>query len=202
MLRTAAAQGAAIAAVTAVIAGGSAYALSSNSGSTIRGCVSKSTGALFVKAKCGKGYRAISWSKLGPTGRPGPEGQPGQAATISQLTWTALPMAGTWAYDTAGYNGVAYTPPGYSKDQFGMVHLRGGITGGSSDVVATLPVGYRPAYNVYTVTYGSAGNTDEAIWIQPSGQIIVWDVGTNPGAGFTNASAFTSLDNISFSTSS
>jgi hypothetical protein len=38
-----------------------------------------------------------------------------------------------------------YNPPGYFKDSFGIVHLRGLVRGGAGTIFI-LPVGYRPAF--------------------------------------------------------
>lgn len=54
------------------------------------------------------------------------------------LTWTSLTSFGS------GWTGVGV---GYTKDLFGMVHLRGllSIAAGADDTAFTLPSGFRPA---------------------------------------------------------
>ena len=54
---------------------------------------------------------------------------------------------------------------------------------------------------MYTVDYGYDGLKSEAIEIDPNGEIYVWDVGS-PVTTITSATEYTSLENISFSTSS
>jgi hypothetical protein len=44
---------------------------------------------------------------------------------------------------------VSTPPVRYLKDKLGYVHLQGGIKNGACGTVFTLPVGYRPAYNLY-----------------------------------------------------
>ena len=190
--------------LAAVVVGGTAYAITSGSGSTIKACVSKHNGALYVKAKCGKGYRSISWNEVGPrgatgatgaTGSAGATGSQGAAATISPLTWTPLSLENGWV----NYgDGVA--PASVAIDQVGMVHLRGGVASGTTGLIAILPTQYRPHYDVYTVDYGYDG-VAEAIEIGPNGDIYVWDVGSSVTT-ITKAAEYTSLENISFSTSS
>lgn len=201
LLRRAVPRAAILGLAAAFVVGGTAYAITSGGGSTIKACVSKHSGALYVKAKCGKGYKSISWNKVGRTGATGAKGatgatgSQGAAATITPLTWSPLSLENGWTrYD----NNVS--PPSFTKDQFGMVHLRGGISGGSTNTVGTLPSGDRPQYDIYATNYGYAGLADESVVIEPDGAIVVWDVGTS--ASITNASQYTSLENISFSTGS
>lgn len=71
------------------------------------------------------------------------------------------------------------TPLGYFKDNFGLVHIRGSITGGSTangTVIFTLPLGYRPQYKQHFVipaytntTWGTCEilvNTDGTVALQ------------------------------------
>lgn len=57
---------------------------------------------------------------------------------------------------------VSYSPASYYKDPFGIVHIRGYISGGvttANTTLFTLPSGYRPEYN-YTVPVYSQGSTN------------------------------------------
>jgi hypothetical protein len=69
----------AVAASTLVllIAGGG-YAIAKEGG-TISACVHQGSGALYLKAKCGKKDSRITWIKVGPQGPAGPTGSQGQA---------------------------------------------------------------------------------------------------------------------------
>ena len=205
LLRATASRAATIGLTAALVASGTAIAITGGSGNTISACVNKRSGALFVKSKCGKGFRSISWNKVGPTGAAGatgatgpagPAGPQGAAATISTLTWNTMTLQNGWASTNSLYS---TSPPSYAIDQFGIVHLRGGIASGTGELVTQLPAGYRPAYNIYEVDYGYQGNRSEAIDIDTTGKVFVWDVG-NPGA-ITNAASYTGLDGITFPTS-
>lgn len=44
---------------------------------TIRACKANRTGALYLKARCPKGYTAVQWSVRGPAGPTGPPGRNG-----------------------------------------------------------------------------------------------------------------------------
>ena len=202
LLRATASRAATIGLTAALVASGTAVAITGGSGNTISACVNKHSGALFVKSKCGKGFRSISWNKVGPTGATGatgatgPAGTPGAAATISTLTWNAMTLQNGWA----STNGVWSTsPPSYAIDQFGIVHLRGGVASGSTEQIATLPLGYRPAYDIYVVNYGYQGTMSENIEITTSGKIDAWDVGST--SSITHAQSYTALDGITFPTS-
>jgi len=83
--------------------------------------------------------------------------------------------------------GAPYNSAGYFKDPFGIVHLRGMITGGAVPSVAfVLPAKYRPlAINVFTVVANNA-----------FGRVDV-DSGGNVNVN-TGSNAFVSLDGITF----
>ena len=76
----------------------------------------------------------------------------------------------------------------------GIVHLEGAIaTSGSSQLVAfTLPVGFRPAHNVY-VSVDMNNASKGHVLIDSNGQVTVFAEG-NP----SDATMFTSLDGVSF----
>lgn len=61
---------------------------------------------------------------------------------FQDLTWTNLPLAGTWVQD-----GVLTTPQ-YIKDAAGNVWVRGVVKNGAAGLVATLPAGYRPSQGI------------------------------------------------------
>jgi len=64
---------------------------------------------------------------------------------------------------------------GFLKDPYGFVHLYGNASrsGGTDDLIFTLPVGYRPAENLYFPAYG-AGATLTTVQIQPNGDVSVF----------------------------
>jgi hypothetical protein len=80
-------------------------------------------------------------------------------------------------------------PPGYAKDSVGVVHLRGGIAGGSSGTVAfVLPRALRPKHILYPVIVGS-GPSAAFLTIRPNGSVAL------TGSG---VSSFAGLDGVSF----
>lgn len=71
-----------------------------------------------------------------------------------EADWIPAVMQGAWVW-----YGSAFPPAGYLKDKFGVVHCRGLIKSGVVPSVAfTLPVGYRPLYNIVAIT-ASNNNT-------------------------------------------
>jgi hypothetical protein len=58
--------------------------------------------------------------------------------TITNESWQKPSLQNSWVHYENTYN-----PPGYFKDSFGIVHLRGLVKSGSSTIF-TLPEGYRP----------------------------------------------------------
>lgn len=98
-----------------------------------------------------------------------------------------------------GVFGAPFAPPGYTKDPVGIVHLRGvasRVTGTpvTSEVVATIPPGYRPATYLSLIVAGGDGapTTSQArVDIRDDGTIR-WITG--PAA----ASAYVSLDGIHY----
>jgi hypothetical protein len=88
--------------------------------------------------------------------------------------------------------GSMYQPPGYTKDRYGVVHLRGLVqaTGKTSNVITTLPAGYRPSATLVFNAIGGSGNgTQSRIDITSSGA-VTWISGS--------ATGFLSLNQISF----
>jgi len=97
---------------------------------------------------------------------------------LEQEVWNAPTLQNGWANV-----GGPWTEAGYFKDSFGIVHLRGLITGFGGTAVFTLPAGYRPEARKIYSAYGS-------LYID----IDVNGVVTHNGSGSGNAS----LDGIIF----
>jgi hypothetical protein len=101
----------------------------------------------------------------------------------------------------------AETPVRYFKDLSGVVHLQGGLTGGTAGRTAalfTLPPGYRPdaEFLEFSPLATSAGDTPALTMVEICGNI---DCGgpngaPDPGAVFVVAAPafYLSLDGISF----
>jgi hypothetical protein len=101
----------------------------------IHGCVDNRTGAVYVRARCPAGYRAIAWNEAGPrgtqgkTGNRGPRGEAGTdalapwgavSAWTSSATYTAGPPASVVTYQGSTYVAAAastsVTPPSSTAD--------------------------------------------------------------------------------------
>ena len=97
-------------------------------------------------------------------------------------SWIAPSLINSWANLGAGFNEA-----GYFLDQFGMLHLRGMVAGGTPPSVAfVLPAGYRPTNSIYIAV--ASANLFGMIIINSSGNV-------NISVGNT---AWVSLDGISF----
>lgn len=82
-------------------------------------------------------------------------------------------------------------PPGYWVDQGGVVHLQGGIQGGTPNIVFTLPAGIAPkTIHSFVIACGGVGQL---------GRVDVYSGGVQIGnAGTSDCSGVGSLDGISY----
>ena len=105
------------------------------------------------------------------------------SSSSSSITWKKATLGNGWKNI-----GGSYAPASYAKDSLGVVHLRGGVYGGTSPFVFTLPKNLRPKHFLALLadTHASIG---EELDITPSGTVSAPN-GDNTG--------FTSLDGISF----
>lgn len=86
---------------------------------------------------------------------------------VTAADWIAPTLVNSWANFGSGYETAAYL-----KDPLGFVHLKGLITGGTTNTTAfTLPAGYRPGANAIYAG-GPGGNAECAITIEPSGVVV------------------------------
>lgn len=115
------------------------------------------------------------------------------------VVWTnlgvaAAPFSGTWAQ----FGGTTNQPAQYGIDANGMVHLRGHVSNsvGWAGVIATLPVGFRPALRrTFCMTaYGGGVGWPGSLQVFPDGTIN-WLNSPNSTWSATN---FVSLDGISY----
>lgn len=112
----------------------------------------------------------------------------GAGAAQASMTFIPLTLVNGWAPAELSTPAVG--------DINGIVHLKGSIEHGTSPVAFTLPVGFRPAANVYVpvdMCDAARGRLD----IAPSGVVSV----QAEGGAFSNAQCFTSLDGALFATS-
>lgn len=108
------------------------------------------------------------------------------APSTPVIDWTDAALAGGWSHYTAT---GSFQVPGYYKDHFGVVHLRGlGTSANANPTTAfTLPVGYRPAQDQPFIAMGNS-NLSGRCDVLANGQ--VQRIAGNAG--------FFSFDNISF----
>ena len=74
---------------------------------------------------------------------------------VGETAWNNLQLGNGWAFF-----GPNWATPRYRKDRDGVVHVQGMISGGtvtSSTVVATLPVGFQPQYDLVLIIYSATG---------------------------------------------
>jgi len=137
----------------------------------------------------------------GPAGPQGPKGDTGSAGATgptgpasSPEGWKTLDLVGSWVI-----LGSQWATAQYRREPAGRVSIRGVVTKGGGvpvegDVIAILPVGYRPVmdevFGAMTGNYAVGGRVD----ITTAGQ-VVWIAGAT-GASGTND--YTSLSGISF----
>ena len=107
--------------------------------------------------------------------------------------WIAFPFAGGYA----NYGGSFQTCQ-YMKDQHGIVHLRGLLTGpGGSVTVGTLPVGFRPLQNqlMHGVGDYAGGQLPMRLDVTSGGSVNV-----SAASGVAWGGGFLSLANLRFAT--
>ena len=68
-----------VAGIVGLLIGGGGYAIAAGGGGKVSACVHKANGILYIRSKCQRGDRKISWSKVGPRGAAGAVGARGPA---------------------------------------------------------------------------------------------------------------------------
>ena len=113
---------------------------------------------------------------------------------VSPLVWTPIALSTGWVTGSAAYTTNVAS---WAKDQYGIVHLQGGLVNSShsSSLVGTLPEGARPANSVFTVGWGYEAYQPSFVRILADGTIRVYPEGSSLP---NNAMDFTSLESISF----
>jgi len=107
---------------------------------------------------------------------------------LAHGTWVSLTLNAQWgSYNTL--NAVTeYYEPEYRIDGLGFVHMRGVVQStASGNIIATLPVGFRPFRTLALVAFTS--DTSKAMYIYPDGQIEVLN---------TSGGRIISFDGVSF----
>lgn len=82
--------------------------------------------------------------------------------------WTTPALSSWWTGEGVGY----------ARDPFGWVHLTGQVTSGGpgeggSNLVFTLPAGYRPAYLTVRKWYDSDSEESAYVAVKPNGEVWV-----------------------------
>ena len=109
------------------------------------------------------------------------------AATLTVIDWASLALQNSWT----NY-GTPYSPNGYIKTSSGVVILKGLLKRSGSivsgETIATLPVGYRPAYKLIFQTSTSNAAHFARVDVDTSGKVLI--VAGDPG--------YLSLEGINF----
>lgn len=106
------------------------------------------------------------------------------------IDFDPLTLSGTWS---GGPFGTTLPQVALLDD---IVHLRGALAGGTTSLLFTLPVGRRPATEVY-VPVNLCGGAKGRLRISPNGNVVV----SATSGAFSEAQCFTSLDGVSFARS-
>ncbi len=106
------------------------------------------------------------------------------SSSSSSIHWKNAALKNGWTPYASGY-----APAGYAKDSSGVVHLRGGIKGGTSGSIAfTLPKADRPHHALYLPIYTLDGS-EGSLYISKGGHVEPFG---------SEVSGYTSLDGVSF----
>jgi hypothetical protein len=111
----------------------------------------------------------------------------GASFAVSAASFTALALQNGWTNAPYSTRNAAVT------NDVGIVRFQGAIANGTPSVAFTLPIGFRPATNVY-VPVDLCNAHKGRLFIQPSGDVTV----VAEGGTFANAQCFTSLEGTSF----
>ena len=104
--------------------------------------------------------------------------------------WITPSLINSWS-DMSHDTHNDWSQVGYYKDQFGVVHLRGLLTGGSSStaVMFTLPAGYRPSERLLFATCANGATGQTRVDVLTNGNVQpIWNTSTS----------WTSISNIKF----
>ena len=96
----------------------------------------------------------------------------GLKATKTQPSFTnATPLTNSWA--------AATSAPGYFKDEFGIVHLRGAVKSGVAGTqVFTLPSGYQPSVLLCFPVIDGASVVAQCT-VDTAGNVVIWTTTAN-----------------------
>jgi len=110
----------------------------------------------------------------------------GVSFAASASGFTTLSLQNGWT------NAPFSTSNAAAEDIAGIVHLKGAVASGTTDVITTLPAALRPANTVY-IPVDLCNATNGRLIIAPTGTVSV-----EAESSFSDAQCFTSLDGASF----
>jgi hypothetical protein len=195
--------------VIAKTAVGMALALGATGAALAQAHPHQGVGKGLVVSSSGRGPRGATGPRgqkgpQGPQGNPGAtgpqgaQGSTGPVYTPGPLSFTNATLINKWTVDP----NYGSAPPGYARDDFGIVHLRGSVDGqhapgpATDSVAFDLPAGYRPPTFTNLLAWAACGSNSGVarVRVAPTGEVIV---------DFVTAScnAFVSLDGLTFPTS-
>lgn len=133
---------------------------------------------------------------VGPQGPQGVQGVPGDSVQVPLGAWHHVGSAGEPGFSNgwANFGGLTQNLE-FRKDPLGKVQVRGRVMNGTSGVIFTLPVGYRPPFNVQ-FTAPSNGVAGQSITVGSDGTVTSSFIA---GAGTSN---WIGLDLLEFDTDS
>jgi hypothetical protein len=117
--------------IVGLLIGGGGYAIAASGGGTVNACIHKANGNLYVKSKCQRGDRKISWSKIGPRGATGAAGRQG-ATGAAGVTGPAGPVKLTTVTSDAIANPAGAQTGGSISCPAGEFATGGGISGSAT----------------------------------------------------------------------
>lgn len=107
---------------------------------------------------------------------------------LTNHLWEEPTLENSWVY--YGITSEAFNTPGYFKDQFGFVHLKGLVKSGSvSASIFTLPEGYRAGKDEIFTTQAYGATNASRVDVKTDGEVY---------AGVGTSTTWTSLDGINF----
>lgn len=113
--------------------------------------------------------------------------------SLDGVEYQLNPTAGTTIATLNGWTAQPFgTYPVTVTDFSGVVRFTGAVAGGTTDVIATLPVKFRPRADVY-VPVDLCNGKKGRLAIQSGGNLVVSAPGT-----FSDAQCFTSLEGVSY----
>jgi hypothetical protein len=112
----------------------------------------------------------------------------GATYALSAAGFTPLGLQNGWSNAPYSTRNAAV-----SVDTNGTVRFQGAVSGGSSSFLGTLPVGFRPAFNI-DVNVDMCNAHQGRLGILPTGEVDIYSE-----KAFSDAQCFTSLEGVSFS---